>query len=223
MSGVQPVPGMQSPNPDRVRGCGCAFIFTLLLTIFVIIPWMAIERAVHDTEEAVMSTQMGDNDVEFVVLYEDVQAGDARLQHLELGDVVSRSSDEQLRQVSERLPRPWSTPRYVWVFEGQPSTLVYGVFDTLESAKDWMRGEGYSGDDTEFQLAFLKMDRPTESSGKGMAKADVPRWSKNTGEPTPRQMSVAIFTDTYNVWDGEVYERDDSEIYNIYRQLPRED
>jgi hypothetical protein len=206
---------MQSTQPSQK---GCALGCSILITIFLIVPYMIYSRAKHDVQEAVMTTQVQDKAVEFVVLYEENWRGPKP----KLGDAVAHADGADLRSVAGKLPSPFSTPRYAWVYPDIPPTLVYGVFDSVDAAKAWMKREGYTGEDKPFKLEYLKQDQPSVSEGKGIAWADVPRWSKDTREPVRRQMGIAIFTSKYNIWNGEVFARTDPEIYNVYRQLPKE-
>lgn len=223
-TGLPPFKG--TPMPPLVRGMqstqesqkGCALLASIFITVVFIIPWMIYSRAKHDVQETVMARHMVEGNVEFVVLYEENWAGPT----CKVGDKIACADGADLCSVNEKLPLPWSTPRYVWRYKGIPPTLVFGVFNSMDAAKAWMKREGYTGDDVPFKLDFLKRD-DRQRSGECIARVDVPRWSKDVGRPVRQQMDVAVFTDQYNIWDGEVFNRTDPEIYNVYRQLPRED
>lgn len=211
------VRGMQSTQPSQK---GCALGCSILITVFFVIPYMIYSRAKHDVQETIMASRMNEDDIEFVVLYED----DWRGPKVELGSVTAEADHGRMRlhPVTNRLPSPFSTPRYAWVYDGGSVSVLYGVFSSMDAAKAWMKREGYAGEDTSFKLGFLKQ-QDRQRSGECIAKADVPRWSKDVGRPAQQQMDVAVFTDQYNIWDGEVFERTDPETYEVYRQLPRED
>lgn len=209
------VRGMQSTHQSEK---GCALWASIFITVFFIIPWMIFSRAKHDVQETVMARHMVDDNVEFVVLYQENWTGPT----CNVGDNIARADGADLCLVNGKLPSPWSTPRYIWRYKDIPPTLVFGVFKSMDAAKAWMKREGYVGDDTPFQLNFLKKDNQ-QRSGECIARADIPRWSKDVGGPVRQQMDVAVFTGQYNIWDGEVFKRTDPEIYDVYRQLPRED
>jgi len=231
---VPPVRGMQSTQPSQK---GCALGCSILITVFILIPWMIFSRAKHDVQEAIMASQMNDDDIEFVVLYEDdsvvapwVIRPKTPAEQCELGRVVAEVNQVgKLHVVTNRLPSPFSTPRYVWVSKGDESgtrTMVYGVFSNLPAAIAWMKREGYErsspSDDDTFRLLSLKRDDQEWDAGH-IALANVPSWSKETGEAVQRQMDIGIFTAKYNIWGSRVYERaTDTDIYNAYRQVPRE-
>lgn len=220
-NGVPPVPGMQGRNPTELKGC--AFVFTLLLTIFVIIPWMAIERAAHDIKEAWLDHTLTEDSIEFIVLVESNTRFDTKIGKMcQFGDVVAEGKEgQQLRLVTNTLPSPWVTPRYVWIHSGDPTMYdpVYGVFNDLDAVQRWMKQHGYEGDNTQFEFESLWEE---ERDGR-IGHVACPSWKKDRGEVAPHHMGLLMFLDNgYRIEDGYVYP-EQTEFHNVYRQLPRED